>query len=65
MIITPRASESSHWYGKDGSPQYTVLDKNGQYRATTLRDARTSNLVPSVTTVIGAANKPSLQYWLQ
>lgn len=60
-----RASESSHWYNKDGAPQYTVIDKKGQSRATTLRDARVMDLVPSVTTVLKVANKPNLQYWLQ
>jgi len=60
-----KASESSHWYGKDGSPQYTVVGKNGNIRSTTLRDARTMNLVPSTTTVIGAAAKPALNIWLQ
>ena len=65
IVKEARASESSHWYDKDGAPQYTVVGKNGQNRATTLRDARVKNLVPSVTTIIGSANKPFLQYWLQ
>ena len=61
----PRASESNHWYTRDGVPRYTVIGKNGKERATTLRDARTENLVPSVTTVLNVAAKPALTQWLQ
>ena len=61
----PRASESNHWYTMDGLPQYTVEAKKGGQRATTLRDARTMNLVPSVTTILNVAAKPALTQWLQ
>lgn len=61
----PRASESNHWYTRDGVPRYTVIGKNGKERATTLRDARTENLVPSVTTILNVASKPALIQWLQ
>ena len=67
-LTTPtiRASESNHWYTKDGVPQYTVPSKkDGLPRATTLRDARTMDLVPSVTTILGCAAKPALIAWLQ
>ena len=67
-LTTPtiRASESNHWYTKDGVPQYTVPSKkDGSPRATTLRDARTMSLVPSVTTILGCAAKPALTAWLQ
>ena len=67
-ITTPaiRASESNHWYTRDGMPQYTVPSKkDGSPRATTLRDARTMNLVPSVTTILSVAAKPALTAWLQ
>jgi hypothetical protein len=60
-----RASESNHWYTRDGLPQYTVVGKNGKERNTTLRDARTMDLVPSVTTIIGVAAKPALIAWMQ
>jgi hypothetical protein len=60
-----RASESNHWYTRDGIPQYTVTGKNGRERNTTLRDARTMDLVPSVTTVLGVAAKPALVAWMQ
>jgi hypothetical protein len=68
MSITakePRASESNHWYTRDGVPRYTVIGKNGKERNTTLRDARTENLVPSVTTVLNVMAKPALIQWLQ
>ena len=60
----PRASESQHWYTRDGVPRYTVIGKNGKERNTTLRDARTESLVPSVTTVLNVAAKPALTAWL-
>lgn len=60
-----RASESQHWYTRDGLPRYTVTAKNGKERNTTLRDARTENLVPSVTTVLNVAAKPALMMWMQ
>ena len=61
----PRASESNHWYTRDGVPQYTVEAKKGGQRNTTLRDARTMNLVPSVTTILNVAAKPALLAWMQ
>ena len=63
MSITVRASESSHWYTREGAPKYTVEAKNGSLRNTTLADARKMNLVPSVTTIIGCAAKPGLEAW--
>ena len=65
MTIVARASESLHWYGRDGKPQYTVTAKNGNQRATTLADARKMNLVPSVTTILNVAAKPGLERWKQ
>jgi len=65
MTIVARASESLHWYQRDGSPQYTVTAKNGNQRATTLADARKMNLVPSVTTILNVAAKPGLERWKQ
>lgn len=68
MSITakePRASESNHWYTREGVPRYTVVGANGKERNTTLRDARKENLIPSVTTVLNVAAKPALNQWLQ
>ena len=64
-VKEPRASESNHWYTRDGVPQYTVEAKKGGQRNTTLRDARTMNLVPSVTTILNIAAKPALLAWMQ
>lgn len=61
----PRASESNHWYTREGLPQYTVEASKGGQRATTLRDARKFNLVPSVTTILNVAAKPALTAWMQ
>ena len=64
MIIKQKNSESSHWYTKTGQSAYQVEGKTG-LRATTLRDARKMDLVPSVTTILGVAAKPALTHWLQ
>lgn len=63
--IVARASESLHWYQRDGTPQYTVKAKSGSERPTTLADARKMNLVPSVTTILNVAAKPGLERWKQ
>jgi len=55
--------ESTHWYNQKGKPSYTVIGKNGKERNTTLRDARTMDLVPSVTTVMNIIAKPGLERW--
>lgn len=65
MLKLSRPSEAGHWYTRDGIPQYTVEAAKGGQRSTTLRDARKMNLVPSVTTVINVAAKPSLMAWMQ
>lgn len=57
------ATASGHWYGLDGSPQYTIIGKNGNARNTTLRDAREHKLVPSVTGIIKMAAAPALEKW--
>lgn len=59
------ASESGHWYAKDGTPNYRIVGANGKERNTTLRDARKLDLVPSVTTILNVAAKPGLNTWLQ
>lgn len=62
-MIVARASESNHWYSKDGTPAYTVKSKTGEERPTTLRDAKKLGLLPSVTTIIKAAANPGLEAW--
>ena len=56
-------SEAGHWYDSEGLPTYTIVGANGKERNTTLRDARQHGYVPSVTTIIGMAAKPSLENW--
>ena len=63
--IVARASESLHWYERDGTPRYTVKAKDGSDRATTLRDAKKWGYVPSVTTILNVAAKPGLERWKQ
>lgn len=53
----------SHWYRHDGSALHQVKALNGNMRATTLRDARKLNLVPSVTTILSIIEKPGLIKW--
>lgn len=53
----------NHWYRQDGTPQYTVLSKDGKERDTTLRDARKLNLFPSVTTIMNVMEKQALVQW--
>ena len=56
------ATESGHYYdAKTGEPRYTITGKNGKLRNTTLRDARTLGLVPSVTTITKILDKPGLK----
>ena len=56
-------SESGHWYTQEGDPMYTIVGANGVERNTTLRDAKSLGLVPSVTTIIGMIAKPFLENW--
>jgi hypothetical protein len=58
------ASEGAHWYRRDGTPQYTVIGKNGKERNATLKDARALLLVPGLTGVMNGAAKPALITWL-
>ena len=59
------ASESFHWYKRDGSPCHEVENKSkpGEMRATTLRDAKKLDLVPSTTSVLQILAKPALNVW--
>lgn len=65
MIVkdNERTKEAGHWYDRSGVPTYTVIGKNGKERNTTLRDARTMNLVPSVSGIIKVAASPGLEVW--
>ena len=56
-------SESGHWYSLEGEPMYTIIGANGKERNTTLRDAKSIGLVPSVTTILSMVAKPALENW--
>lgn len=51
---------SGHWYDRTGSQIATVLGAKGQQIKPTLRQARTHDLVPGVTTIIKEAHKEML-----
>ncbi len=58
------ATEAGHWYQQDGTPLHEIEAKNGKgLRPVTLRDARTLNLVPSVTGILNMLPKPQLIVW--
>jgi len=63
MAEVNHAKEGGHWYRKDGTPAYTIIGKNGQERNVTLRDARTLDLAPSVTTILAMGYRPGLENW--
>jgi hypothetical protein len=58
-----RASESGHWYDRDGTPRYEVPAKDGSMRAATLRDARIHGWYPGCTTIIRCAAAEGLIRW--
>lgn len=60
-----RASESGHWYDRDGTPMYEIAAKDGTMRAATLRDARKFGWYPGVTTITRCAAAPQLEEWKQ
>lgn len=53
----------SHWYTHTGSALHYVKAAAGHMRATTLRDARKLNLVPSVMTILSIIEKVGLIKW--
>jgi len=56
--------KSSHWYKADGTACHTVQNKTkGGDRPTTLKDARTMGLYPSVTSILDVLAKPQLEDW--
>jgi hypothetical protein len=57
------ASESGHWYARDGSPVYEVPKAKGGMRPATLADARKMGLCPGVSGVLSCAAKPGLVRW--
>lgn len=64
-MILVRPHLSAHWYSTEGKASHTVIGANGKERSTTLRDARSLNLLPSVTGILGVLAKPGLEVWKQ
>ncbi len=58
--------EAFHWYapGPPVACAYEIKGKNGNWRPTTLRDARLYGLVPSVSTISRLEAQPSLSRWV-
>jgi len=65
LLKAEHPKEGSHWYDKDGNPAHTYLNKKGEEKPTTLRQAREHALRPSVTSVIQCAARPGLEVWKQ
>lgn len=64
MSQVVKLDSAAHWYTADGKACHTVIGKNGKERNTTLRDARTQNLFPSVTTILKTLAAPQLTRWM-
>ena len=62
-VIDGFATQSGHFYKRDGTPAYEVIGANGKQRATTIRDARKLGLLPSVTQILRQAAAPGLERW--
>jgi hypothetical protein len=59
-------TSSGHYYDKDGNAVFSVPNKTkGGMRPTTLRDCKSLNLYPSVTTVMKVLAAPELDRWKQ
>lgn len=57
-------SESGgHWYSQNGESAHTIMGKNGNFRNTTVADARKMLLYPSVTSILSILDKPQLTNW--
>jgi hypothetical protein len=54
---------SDHWYDLTGKSCHRTIGKNGKERASTIRDAKENNWLPSVTSVLGILAKPQLEDW--
>lgn len=57
------ASESGHWYAKDGTPVYEVMGAAGKMVKPDIRHARKLGLYPGCTTIIKCAAAPGLERW--
>jgi hypothetical protein len=60
---TGHASESGHWYDRDGKPVYDMRGANGNMRPVTLRDARKYGWLPGFSSIAAMEHKPQLEKW--
>jgi hypothetical protein len=58
-----QTESSGHWYTADGESAHTIMGKNGNFRNTTVADARKMLLYPSVTSILSILDKPQLTNW--
>lgn len=67
MSAIVAVTANSHWYSRLGVPTYEVpyadAKKAGEFRSTTLKDARVMDLLPSVTNILDVKSKPNLVAW--
>jgi hypothetical protein len=60
------ATEAGHWYKPDHSPFYTYINKHGEEKNVTLREARKVGAAPSVSAIMGCASSWALtNYFIQ
>lgn len=58
------ASGDAHWYGRNGTPHHFVERADGKgTRSTHKGDAKKHGWLPSVTSILKAADKPALTAW--
>jgi hypothetical protein len=55
----------SHYYHPNGESCFSVTGKNGLERKTTIRDARSKGLYPSITTILKIIANDSLLDWIR
>ena len=59
------ASESCHYYTKEGKPAYEVPSADGKKMVkTTIVQARKMDLLPSVTTIMKMFSKDGVNEWI-
>ena len=57
------SDQAGHWYKENGESAHTIMGKNGNFRNTTVADARKMLLYPSVTSILSILDKPQLTNW--
>lgn len=57
------SDKSNHWYKADGTPQHTIVGKNGKERAPRIKEAMELGLYPAVTTKLSVISNFQLNDW--